>query len=67
MVKNSLNGNIFEVSSGVQLRDFLFIDDAVEAIIKTLNNKKSNGEIIKYVFWSEPIQIKKLITYIIVF
>ncbi len=63
VVKNSLNGNIFEVSSGVQLRDFLFIDDAVEAIIKTLNNKKSNGEIIN-ICSGRPIQIKKLITYI---
>lgn len=63
VIKNSLSSNIFEVSSGVQLRDFLFIDDAVEAIIKTLNNKKSNGEIIN-ICSGQPIQIKKVITYI---
>jgi nucleoside-diphosphate-sugar epimerase len=36
----------FQASHGKQKRDFLYVDDAVYAILKTLNNKMSDGKIV---------------------
>jgi UDP-glucose 4-epimerase len=38
-------GKPFEVWGGEQLRDFTFVDDAVEALLLAAGNEKSNGEI----------------------
>ena len=57
---NAIKDNNFDCSNGTQLRDFLFIDDLIKAIIKTLNNKKVNGEIIN-IGTGKPIKIKDLI------
>ena len=35
-----------ELSSGEQIRDFLFINDAVDAIIECLRNEKTSGEVL---------------------
>lgn len=35
-----------ELSSGEQIRDFLFINDAVEAIIECLRNEETSGEVL---------------------
>ena len=43
------------------LCDFLFIDDLIDAIIKSLKNDKSTGEIIN-LGTGKPIKIKDLIT-----
>jgi len=40
-----LKNRKFPTSDGNQLRDFLYIDDAVEAIIMCLTNKKTRGQI----------------------
>ena len=53
----------FPCSSGLQFRDFLYIDDAIEAIRKSLNNKKVIGKIIN-VASGKPIQLKKIINFI---
>ena len=36
----------FACSTGNQLRDFIYVEDVVEAIIKSLTNKKARGKII---------------------
>ncbi len=59
-IKSALSGKKFECSKGSQLRDFIFIDDVIEAIIKILKNKKTNGEIIN-IGSNKPIKIKDLI------
>ena len=47
VVKNSILNKKFKCSSGVQLRDFVYIDDVITAIFKTfLLYKKVNGQII---------------------
>ncbi len=60
VVKNSLMNNNFISSSGNQLRDFLYIDDAIDAIMKCLKNKESNGHIINICSGS-PVKIKFII------
>ena len=53
----------FPCSSGLQFRDFLFIGDAIEAIRKSLDNKKVIGKIIN-VASGKPIQLRKIINFI---
>ena len=50
----------FPCSKGDQSRDFLFVSDAVEAIIKSLIIKKSNGNIIN-IGQGKAVKIKKII------
>ena len=59
-IKNALNDNKFDCSSGLQLRDFIYIDDLVKAILKTLSNKKIDGEILN-IASGKPIKIKDII------
>ena len=60
LIKACLNKNIFYASSGIQKRDFLYISDAVEAIIKTLLSKKSDSQILNIGF-GKSIQLKKIV------
>ena len=53
----------FACSEGTQLRDFIYIDDVVEAIIKSLINKNARGQIIN-IGSGKPKKIKNLIKYI---
>ena len=50
----------FDCSDGTQLRDFLYIDDAISAIIKILKNKEIAGEIIN-IGSGKPSKIKSII------
>ena len=59
-IKNSIKNKKFDCSHGLQLRDFTYIDDVIEAIIKTLNNKKSPGQIIN-IGQGKPVSVKKVI------
>tara|TARA_A100001011_G_scaffold180409_1_gene189272 strand:+ start:176 stop:1087 length:912 start_codon:yes stop_codon:yes gene_type:complete len=59
-VRSALVNKKFKCSSGSQLRDFIFIDDVIEAIIKILKNKKTDGEIFN-IGSNKPIKIKDLI------
>ena len=56
---NSIKNKKFDCSSGKQLRDFIYIDDVIEAIIKTLKMRVSR-EIIN-IGSGHPITIKKII------
>lgn len=61
IVINSCKANKnFLCSDGKQFRDFLYIDDLIRAIYKTLNKKESSGKIINIGF-GRPIKIKKII------
>ena len=60
VIKNCLRKKTFNSSSGNQVRDFLYIDDAIESIMKCLKNKESNGQIIN-VCSSSPVKIKFVI------
>ena len=57
---NALKNKSFNCSNGQQLRDFTYIDDIISAILKTLKNLKSSGEIIN-IGYGKPIAIKKVI------
>ena len=57
---NALKKVKFNCSAGKQFRDFIYIDDLVSAIVKTLKSKKTNGEIIN-IGSGNPINVKKLI------
>ncbi len=46
LIKSCLKNKNFPCSHGNQLRDFTYVSDVVEAIIKSLLEKKSNGKII---------------------
>ena len=45
IIKNCLTNKKFDTSSGKQIRDFCYIDDTVNGIIKSMISKKTNGEI----------------------
>ena len=59
-IENCLNNRKFPCSDGLQYRDFIYIDDVVDAIIKCLKNKKASGEIFN-VGSGKPEQVIKLI------
>ena len=50
-------------SRGDQLRDFLHVDDVVDAILKSLTNKNARGQIIN-IGSGKPRKIKNIIEYI---
>ena len=60
VIENCLKNRKFPTTKGDQYCDFCFIDDAIQAIFKTLVSKKTNGEIINIGF-GKPIKIKKAI------
>jgi len=64
VIKNSLENKKFNVSSGKQQRDFLYVDDVVDAVIKCLIKKKSRGEIFN-VGCGKPFEIKKILLLIV--
>ena len=64
VIKNCLLNKNFPCSHGRQSRDFVFIEDVVDAIIKSLTIKKAKGEIIN-IGSQQPMRIKKLISKII--
>ena len=64
VINSSLKNKKFKCSDGEQLRDFLYIDDAIEAIFKSLRNNKIRGSIIN-IGRGEPTKVKKIILQII--
>ena len=57
---NAIKDNDFECSDGKQFRDFLHINDVIDAIIKSLKNERNNGEIIN-IGYGKPMKIKNII------
>ena len=60
VIRSSLKNKNFNCSEGNQLRDFLYIEDFVQLIIKIIFNKKSNFGVFN-VGSGQPVSIKKII------
>lgn len=59
-ILNSINGKKFNCSDGKQFRDFLYIDDLINGIIKILKKEKISGEIIN-IGYGKPQIVKNII------
>ena len=59
-IMNAIHNKKFDCSNGNQIRDFIYIDDLVNAIIKILKKKDINGEIIN-IGSGQPISVRDLI------
>ena len=57
---NCLHDNAFDVSYGNQLRDFCYIDDAVDGIVATIFQDKIDGEVIN-IASGKPIKVRQLV------
>ena len=60
VIENCLKNKKFNVTSGIQKRDFCYIDDVVDAIFKCLLSKTTNGKIYD-LGSSEAVTIKSVI------
>ena len=60
VVKNCLKQQSFDLSHCNQYRDFIYIDDVVNLIIKSFKVKKANGEIFN-IGTGKPIKLKVLV------
>jgi UDP-glucose 4-epimerase len=60
VIKSCLNDESFPCTSGIQKRDFLYIDDFINLIFKIFKNKKIRGHIIN-AGSGKPIKVKQLI------
>ena len=61
LIDNCIKDREFNVTKGFQIRDYLYVKDFNQALIKTLNNEKAYGEIIN-VASGIPILIKDVIS-----
>ena len=64
VIKNALKDNTFKISSGEQLRDFLYIKDAVDAIMTALKNKSIDGKIIN-IGSGKPTSVRNVVETIV--
>ena len=60
VIKNCLKDIKFPTSKGDQLRDFIYIDDVVKILIRSISKKNINGQIFNLGSGS-PILVKKII------
>lgn len=60
IIKGCLKNNNFPCSSGIQQRDFLYIDDAIDSILKCIQAKNIKGEIFN-IGSGKPKKIKKIV------
>ncbi len=63
IISGCLKNKKFPCSEGKQFRDFVYVDDVVEAILKCFNNKRVFGEIIN-IGSGKAKKIKKIIEHI---
>ncbi len=59
LINSCIRKKKFNTSNGQQLRNFLYIDDGINAILKSIKTKKSIGEIIN-IGSTKSIKIKKI-------
>ncbi len=64
VINSSLKNKNFPCSSGSQKRDFLHVDDAIQAIMLTITSEKVIGKIIN-IGYGKSIEVKKVINYIV--
>ena len=60
VIKSCIKNKKFPCSKGIQLRDFVYVNDVVDAILKSLKNKKARGQIIN-IGSGEPKKIRNII------
>ena len=60
IIKGCFSGKEFETSLGEQLRDFCYIDDITDGILKTLKCNDVNGEVINLAS-GDPVSIRSVI------
>jgi len=61
-IYNCLKNKRFDCSSGIQFRDFVYVDDVIRSIMNTLKNKQNaKGEIIN-IGSGKTVQVKNVIT-----
>ena len=60
VIKNCLRKKKFDTSDGTQYRDFTYVDDVNDLIIKSLDNSESNGKVFN-VASGKAIKVKKVI------
>ena len=60
VIRGCLKKNKFPVSRGIQLRDFCYVDDVINAIILALLKKKALGQIFN-VGSGQPVSVKFII------
>lgn len=46
LIKSVINDKKFQMTKGVQTRDFIFVEDLIRGILKTMDNRTSIGEVI---------------------
>jgi len=64
VIKSSLANEKFNCSSGIQGKDFLYVDDAINAILKSFNNKNVLNKIIN-IGSGKKVKVKNLIKRIV--
>ena len=60
LIDNCLKDKEFKVSKGEQIRDYLYIKDFNDALIKSIDNSKAYGEVIN-IASGIPIYIREVI------
>ena len=63
VIDSSLKDRQFKCSPGHQLRDFLFVNDAISAVLKSLKNKDCVGKVLN-IGMGKGVKVRKLINYI---
>ena len=63
IINGCIKNKKFNCSEGNQLRDFIHVDDVVDFIIKSLNNKRARGQIFN-IGSGKPRKIKDIIKYV---
>jgi len=61
VINGCLKKNFFPVSKGIQLRDFCYVEDVINAIILSLIKKKAIGEVFN-VGSGKPVSVKFIIS-----
>ena len=61
VINGCLKKNFFPVSKGIQLRDFCYVDDVINAIILSLIKKEAIGEVFN-VGSGKPVSVKLIIS-----
>ena len=63
IIKGCIKNKKFPCSKGNQLRDFVYVDDVIDAILKSLTNKNAKGQIIN-IASGKPRKIRNIIEHV---
>lgn len=60
VIKNCIRNKTFPCSKGLQMRDFLYVDDFVKSVFKCIRSKHSKGHIFN-IGYGKPIRVRNVI------